>query len=150
MTRYLIDSNLLVLLILGGSDRALIGAHRRLKNFEQADFVELERLLGGATSLVTLPYILAESSNLIGIGKSASIKAVSLFEKFVRNVVEFEVQSDKIVEHRYFRKFGLTDTAIIHLLRDNVHVLTVDHALYGVLVDLGIKSINMRHRTKLQ
>lgn len=150
MTKYLIDTNLLVLLVLGGSDRSLIGRHKRLKNFDQVDFDGLETILRDATVLVTLPYILAETSNLIGVGKrDASLDAMNRFEFFIRQADEYEVKSEAIIGSPYFRRFGLTDTAIIHLIRDRVHVLTVDHALCGILDDVGIKTTNLRHRTRL-
>lgn len=150
MTRFLIDTNLLVLLILGGSDQNLIGSHKRLRNFNLEDFKGLEMVLSDATGFVTLPYILAECSNLIGIGKNAPPAAVILFERFVRKADEIATKSEEVVQHQYFRSFGLTDSAIIYLVRDRVHVVTVDHALHGVLVDLGIRSTNLRHRTWLQ
>ena len=115
MTRFLIDTNLLVLLILGGSDQNLIGSHKRLRNFSLEDDKGLEVVLSDATGFVTLPYILAECSNLIGIGKNAPPAAVILFERFVRKADEIATKSEEVVQHQYFRSFGLTDSAIIYL-----------------------------------
>jgi rRNA-processing protein FCF1 len=148
LTRYLIDTNLLVLLILGGSDKRLVGNHKRLKNFDLADYEELEKILSNATGFVTLSYILTETSNLIEIGSKASAETARLFENFVHQADELCASSEDIIDQHYFRRLGLTDAAIIHLARNQVHVLTVDHALCGILLDIGVKATNLRHRTR--
>ena len=47
MRQIVIDANLLVLLVVGLTDRALIAKHKRTKTFEPEDFDLLTRLLAG-------------------------------------------------------------------------------------------------------
>lgn len=149
MTRFLLDTNVLILLILGRSDPSNFGKHKRLDIFDRDDLMNLETTLRDAAGFVTLPYILAECSNLINIGK-ASIPAVAMFEQFISQAEEMDCRSEDIIKNPYFRRLGLTDAAIIQLARDRVHVVTVDNALCNVLLDKGIIAINLRHMTKLR
>lgn len=65
--RLLLDSNLLVLLIVGIHDPTLISKHKRLEIFEKADFDRLsifcEYFVGG---LVVTPNTLTEALTLFG------------------------------------------------------------------------------------
>jgi len=64
MEPVLIDSNLLLLLIVGSTNRRYIGLHKNLTDYTESDF----ELLGTASSMfseiVLLPHVLAELSNL--------------------------------------------------------------------------------------
>lgn len=149
MTKFLLDTNVLILLILGRADLAHFGKHKRLDIFDRDDLTNLETTLRDATGFVTLPYIMAEFSNLINISK-ASISAVVMFERFISQAEELDCRSEDIIQNPYFRRLGLTDAAIIQLARDRLHVVTVDNVLCNVLLDKGIMAINLRHMTKLR
>lgn len=149
MTKFLLDTNVLILLILGRADLANFGKHKRLDIFDRDDLTNLETTLHDATGFVTLPYIMAEFSNLINISK-ASISAVAMFERFISQAEELDCRSEDIIKNPHFRRLGLTDAAIIQLARGRMHVLTVDHALFGILSEIGINTTNLRHRTPLK
>jgi hypothetical protein len=150
LTRFLIDTNVLILLLLGRADPANFGKHKRLDIFVLDDLKNLEAILRDATGFVTLPYILAQCSDLMKIGDRAPSAVVQMYEKFVMQAEEIDCRSKDIIESQYFRRLGLTDAAIIQLVRDRVHVVTVDYELFGVLCDRGVIATNLRHMTKLR
>ena len=61
-----IDANLLVLLVVGATDQALISKHRRLRTFMMEDYGRLVELIEQAAGQVFLtPNTLTEASNLL-------------------------------------------------------------------------------------
>ncbi len=65
MRRCLLDTNLLVLLIVGRASPAFVGAHKRTHSYRSEDLPLLEALLAKAARIVTTPHVLGETSNLI-------------------------------------------------------------------------------------
>jgi hypothetical protein len=64
-TAVAIDSNLLLLLVVGIASRDYIEKHKRLKAYSLADFDLLVRQLSDASKVVLTPNTLTETSNLI-------------------------------------------------------------------------------------
>jgi len=127
----------------------LVGTHRRLKNFDSNDLNLLLTLVSEYHSFLTLPYILAETSNLLGIGKRAPAEAVAAYLTFAKSAEELPVESGILIDQPVFARFGLTDTAILALSRSDTHVLTVDHGLHSELLKLEIQSTNLRHHSNV-
>ena len=149
MKRYLLDTNTLLLFLIGGANDRYIGTHRRLRAFSTDDFFNLVAILGDAPVFVTLPQILTEVSNLIGIKDGADPRIVNACVTFILASEELNVDSSFVVRDPSFVRFGLTDAAIITLRQANVHVLTVDYALFGKLSALGFEVTNLRHLENL-
>src|SRR5690606_37961335 len=61
----LLDTNLLVLVCVGQTGLGNISKHKRLRAFDEADFILLRNILEESRELVTLPNIATEASNLI-------------------------------------------------------------------------------------
>lgn len=66
MQDLLIDTNVLMLLLIGRWDRASIPTFRRTATFTVTDFDLLEGALPRYARVVTTPAVLAEVSNLLG------------------------------------------------------------------------------------
>ena len=56
----LVDTNLLLLYIVGLANRNDIGAHRRLSGYNEADFELLVQTISIFSDIVLLPHVLAE------------------------------------------------------------------------------------------
>lgn len=149
MRRVLLDTNLLILLLVGSARSDLVGEHKRLRAFTAQHWNDFSRWLEGTKSFVTSPNILTETSNLLDIGKGALPAVVSNYISFVEKADELEVTSKSVVGTGYFLRFGLTDATILHLIRADVEVGTVDYKLYGVLNFLGVRVTNIRNFTNL-
>ena len=66
MEGYFLDTNLLVLLVVGSESRELISKHRRLEHYSAEDFDILCEFLENANQLYVTPNTLTETSNLVG------------------------------------------------------------------------------------
>ena len=64
-TGYFIDANLLVLLVVGSTDRDLIPKHRRLRVFAKEDYDLLIRFITQVDRVYVTPNTLTETSNLL-------------------------------------------------------------------------------------
>jgi hypothetical protein len=131
MKQIIIDTNLLVLLIVGLTDCRLIGKHKRTRSFEVADYDLLVNALSMYDEIVVTPHILTETSNLIAqtAESVASSLRITLSELLKTQREEFEPSFD-VIKHNSFLRLGLTDSAIMRLVEKNIPLITVDLDLY--------------------
>ncbi|MCY7376044.1 MAG: hypothetical protein LH472_08750 [Pyrinomonadaceae bacterium] len=143
----LVDTNILLLWIIGSVDRNFIEKFKRTADrFTAADFDLIHQILGQFQIKVTTTSILTEVSNLMGQLKGKYKEDYfSAFAKVITLVDENLVKSSEICILPEFNKFGLTDSAITKIARDNYLVLTDDLPLYHYLSNLKIDVINFNH-----
>ena len=131
MTKILLDANLLVLLIVGFTDRNLILKHKRTRTFEGADYDLLVGILSRYDAIAVTPHILAEVSNLMSqIGEPALSSVRLTFSNLVQNQEEIYLASRDSAKHPLFVRLGLTDTSILQVIRSDIPLLTTDVGLY--------------------
>jgi rRNA-processing protein FCF1 len=139
----LLDTNLLLLLLVGSFDPSKIRTHKITANqgFNETDFNQLRNFVCRFQKLVTTPHILTEVSNHAdkGVDKGRFLhQFLSLIEKMDER---FET-SQSLAKTDAFVRFGLADAAISHLANGNFIVLTVDYCLAGYLQKKGVRTIN--------
>ena len=148
MPRLLIDTNVLLLHVVGSHDRTLIERLKRTATFTQADFDLLQEELHRYSDLVVTPSILTELSNLLP-NWAHELVAQSMrhiLTPFQEEGAPFaEVMADPV-----FPRLGFTDTAITTVAfpgadENNLHVLTDDVHLYNELAYRGVNVINFNH-----
>jgi|ERR1035437_4824594 rRNA-processing protein FCF1 len=140
-----IDSNLLLLLFLGGYDRRQIATNDRLSKFNEEDYNLLIRVLEPFERIVTTPNILTEVSNLSNAIPES--KKADYFAAFASRVVlldEQHVLSATALTSRW-AKFGLTDAVIATIAKNQYLVLTDDFRLSQSLQSDGIDALNFNH-----
>ena len=148
-TGVLIDTNLLLLYLIGTYDPEKISAFKRTDTFNLEDFNLLDRLIGFFPKIFTTPHILTEVSNFAAQFKSIGKTKINsaLFEVFAQSISSFgeiyEFISD-ISKKPEFLLFGLADAGIISSGKKYL-VLTNDSHLYGYLQGKGIDTINLNH-----
>ena len=144
--RLLLDTNVLVLLIVGSLSTDLIGQKAKLKNFDLDDFVLVARIAREATSHISTPNVLTEVSNHLGSGKQQLVPGgLEEFAKFVFLLDEFHFPSNEIVRMPEFNSLGLTDAGILRLADDKTCVVSVDFHLCNRLAGKGVDVINPRN-----
>jgi hypothetical protein len=144
----LIDTNLLLLLLIGSLDPSLIRREKITANrgFDETDFNQLRDFVGQFQKLVTTPHILTEVSNHADKIKGTNHgKFIQRFMSFIETLDECSETSKVLAKTEPFQRFGLTDTAISHLATENFLVLTVDFPLAGYLQKKGLNVINFNH-----
>ena len=146
----LVDTNVLLLYIIGSVDFQLIGKHKRTRAFTVEEYRVLNRLLSQFERIVTTPGILTETNNLAGqIGNPARDAIFEAFGRAVADMKERHVPAVRLVNERTFLPLGLTDSGISIAARKGFLVLTDDFPLYGNLVAQGRDVINFNHLREL-
>lgn len=145
MKSVLIDTNTLILLIVGNLAPEKVGG-KRLREFDLDDLTRLNTLLLDFQRHVSLPNILTEASNFLGAGSQQLVQGAALaLADYSRFVDEVYVLSTHVVETFEYERLGLTDAAIHLIATQNVTVLTTDHHLYGRLAEKGVEVVNLMH-----
>ena len=144
----LIDTNLLILLLVGSCHPSLIRTNKITANqgFDQNDFIRLRDFAGRFRKLVTTPHILTEVSN--HTEKIKGPDRQTFIREFVGWLEIMEEQSEparQLAGMEGFAEYGLTDSAIHHLARNGLAVITVDFRLVGFLQKRGVKAVNFNH-----
>lgn len=142
----LLDTQLLVLLLVGLTDKSLIGRHKRLKAYSEPDFELLKSTIARVSSLVVTPNTLTEVSNLIRqVPEPHSTKISETMREFVLATEERHVESNQAVRMEHFAKLGLTDAVVINICENSVPLLTADLDLYLSALRSGIEAVNFNH-----
>lgn len=142
-----IDTNLLLLLIVGKTDRRYIKAHKKTKSFDLDDFDLLLRILSKYKSIVVTPNVLTETSNLASfISDDAAKQAIfRTLAAFISQHDEKYVVSKDAGHRQEFRRLGLSDSALLEVNKTGVVMLTADRALHVAAQTAGYKAYNFNH-----
>lgn len=141
----LLDTNVLLLYVVGAVDRKQIGTFKRTMQFAPEDYDLVSGIVGRFDRLVSTPNILTEVSNLLG-QLPANLHS-TFFQAFgvgIRLLEENLVKSSEVSSRPEFTRLGLTDTAIIHVARQHL-VVTTDWPLSNSLASAGVDVINFNH-----
>ena len=146
-----IDTNLLLLFIVGTTDKAYIGMHKRLKSdYTEHDFLLLVVLISQFSDIVLLPHIVTETSNLIShIDDPARSKILKVFKNLINTVTELPIASAAGVARDEFYQLGITDAVILHLCTMEIYgikptLITTDGELANRANSLGYSVIDYR------
>lgn len=144
--RVLIDTNLLVLLIVGSACEDYIAVHRRTRAYTADDFVLLQLLAESATVFVTTPHVLAETSNLIRHFDEARLAGIlDAFRDFVGTAAEIFIPSAAALASEHAPRLGLNDVTVLNAQDVDVTLITDDLDLYLTSAMAGRKVINFTH-----
>ena len=146
MRSLLLDANILVLLIVGGVDRASILLHKRTRNFVQADYDLLVATIAGYDGLVVTTSVLTEASNLLAYtNDSLRERLLAALGRFIGAVSEQRPESASVVSEQIFVRLGLTDAGLMTCVRAGHSFLTTDLDLYLAAVEISQNAINFNH-----
>ena len=144
----LLDTNLLLLLFIGGKDASLIKKARTLSAYTEEDYDLLQEVvaLNSFKDFITTPHVMTEVSNLLGkerddiqaIGKEAAIE-------FIAKCRERFDLSTELASIPEFLRLGLTDVAIAVAASSPAFVLTADLQLYRYCLSSGLDAENFNH-----
>jgi hypothetical protein len=142
----LLDTNLLLLLIIGSRSRSLVGSWKRLNMFSAEDYDTLSAIAERFVGLVTTPNILTEVSNLAenltGAYKGEYLTSLS---DMITILDERYIPSRDVVASPIFNQFGLSDAVIADIVTREFLVLTIDLPLYQYLLAMGVDVLNFNH-----
>lgn len=146
--KVLLDSNLAVLFCAGISGPENIGRHKRLQEYDETDFEILKDFLGKSPDLVFSPYVLSETSNLLRHAPTPLRDTLSaVLRMLLGRASERHIEGAEIVEEPAYFRLGMTDSALLAILRKNpeLQLLTADLDLYLTALALGQNAVNFSH-----
>ncbi|MBI5434481.1 MAG: hypothetical protein HZA52_16725 [Planctomycetes bacterium] len=145
----LLDSNLLLLYVVGAADPKLLPKHKRTAAFEftPADLELLLELMSRFDEWITTPNILTEVSNLSrhGVAGDRMARVSDELTRFSAFGVEHYVETRRAADDACFRRLGLTDAGICVLSETGVSVVTLDAMLADELARRGVDVLNFHH-----
>lgn len=146
MPSTLIDANLLLLLVVGRTDRKLLARHKRLQAFEDDDYDLLEDMLRGSGQLLLCSYVLAEVSNLFRhIAEPDRTRISAAFAQLVAESDELAIPAKRAVHHAAYPRLGLSDAALLTAAADGPTLLTADFDLHIAALSNRCTSVNYNH-----
>jgi hypothetical protein len=147
-----LDANLLVLLVVGLTERRYISIHKRLKEYDVADFDQLNALISHSAGIAATPNALSEASNLLRqIGEPAKTQIAVAFRELIKVTSEIHIKSVDAASRTEFLRIGLSDSALLEIGRSmeiskkNMVILSVDLDLYLAACAAGYEAINFNH-----
>lgn len=147
----LIDTNLLVLLVIGLVNPARIATHDRTSVYTAADYTLLFNFAARYQRLYTLPHVLAEVSNLAVIKGQESSASRAYLKALIEDLFEELKPSHEAAAERAYAWLGLVDAAIISVARQyQCNVITADVALFNALQREGIPVITFMQLRRQQ
>jgi hypothetical protein len=143
----LMDASVLLVLFVGLWDRALVGRHRKTREYDPEDFDAIKDIAMRFDSLATTPHVLAEVCNHADWHDEPGRTA--LFESIQRRISNFDElyePSSGLAVGPAFVRLGLTDSAIASAAqRSALVVLTTDLDLWVHLMEIEVPAYNYNH-----
>jgi rRNA-processing protein FCF1 len=140
----LLDTNLLILYLVGSYDPDRISHEKHTNIFNRDDFHLLRDFLQNFELIVT-PNILTELANLMDtLNKKTEMRLFAYLSTFINRWDETYIAS-KDIHTPAFLKFGLADSVIHSLAEQGIIIMTVDFPLYHYLSGLNLGVINFNH-----
>lgn len=138
----LLDTNLLVLLVVGRLDQDLIARHRRLKQFEPEDYDRLLRALAGTDRILVTPNTLTETSNLLSYQRGAlGLALAAELRSLIDAEIEIVVPSVVAAARSEFPRLGLADAALAEIASAQQPLLTADMQLFGAVAAIDPQAV---------
>ena len=144
---YFVDTNLLLLLVVGSVSRNAIARHGRVREFTPDDYDTLLDLIAPVDRVLVTPNTLTETSNLLGQHREPERSRFFEHLRFIiEETEEIVVTSVNACRNDDFTRLGLTDAALLEVATEDTPVITVDLDLYLAAVSSNPASaINFTH-----
>lgn len=142
----LVDTNLLLLYLIGELDPELIPRFKRTQGYKISDFQHVKTFIDFFPTVVTLPNILTEVSNLAGqLREDLRFLFFARFAGAIQKMREEFVFANDAASHASFQSLGLTDSAIILACKGKYLALTADLLLARFMENNRLDVINFNH-----
>ncbi len=135
----ILDTNVLLLYLVGTFDLNLIKKFSRTADFSEEDFNLVSTFINLFSIKITTPHILTEVSNLFGNKKELH----ETIRNYLTLAEEKFSESKDVTQNTVFVELGLTDTAIIETAQNSYLVFTDDNPLYHFLINSNIDAVNL-------
>jgi hypothetical protein len=125
-----VDTNLLLLLVVGLTDVDYISKHKRLTDYSRRDFILLSETIDLYGKLILTPNTLTETSNWIDhIRDPARSEIRRVFNVLIASETEIYIPSSIAAARQEHISLGLADNALLEAAKDAV-LISSDEDLY--------------------
>ncbi len=133
----LVDANLLLLMMIGSFDPALITNFKRTSDYTIRDYEILVKFVGYFSGVVTTPHLLTEVSNLANsLPEWIKEPWSTHFQLQIPKLEERFQSSSNLSRESSFVRFGLADSALQYFASNSL-VITNDRRIGGYLRAIG-------------
>ncbi|WP_291134368.1 hypothetical protein [Flavobacterium sp. UBA7663] len=140
----LIDSNSLIILLLGLIDENLIGQHKRASIYTKEDFKNLVIAIQDFKKLIVLPQVWAEADNLLNnFSGNHKYQYISNLKHIIEQSTEKYLEIKSLLKNENLLAVGITDSLIIEIAKDCEYVITSDSKLSDLIIANGISVYDM-------
>lgn len=141
-----LDSNLLLLLVVGTYNASRIGDFKRTEKYVPDDFRLLETLRKQLDHWIATPNIITEVDNLSRQTDKREYSAVSsAFNTVISKFVERHLPCHEAVANPLHARLGVTDCITLALAAERRLIVTDDFPLAGMLTKMGCDVININN-----
>lgn len=143
----LIDTNLLLMYLVGLYDRGYVAQFKRTRKYTAEDFDIVQRFVCPFHRRITTPHVLSELTNLSkGLSDQRAAGFFGTLVQVLRGATEIHVEKDRILADRKLPRFGFTDLSLVEAARElGCLVLTDDFPAWGLLMREKCAAINFNH-----
>jgi predicted nucleic acid-binding protein len=135
----LIDTNSLVVLIIGLIDEDLIETHKRTSIYTKKDFQDLLTVIDKIENLIVLPNIWTEVDNLLNsFSGNYKWQYFMKIKELISSTSEKYFSSNLAISSDYFINIGITDSLILELAKECRFIITSDSQLSDIAEANGI------------
>lgn len=136
----LIDTNALIILIIGQIDTRLINSHKRTSIYEEQDYYDLVDVIGSTDQLIVLPNVWTEVDNLLNnFGGNQKYQYIMKITETIKSSSERFINSLVGVQSDSFFDLGLTDSLLLDFAKQCEFLVTSDSSLSDYAIASGIK-----------
>ncbi len=140
----LIDTNALVVFLIGTIDVRLFKTHRRVSIYEEQDYYELLNVIGSLEKLMVLPNVWTEVDNLLNdFSGNYKYQYIDHLASTIKSTSEKFTASIKATEMQEFFDLGLTDSLLLECGKKCKLLITSDSSLSDYAVANGISVYDM-------
>lgn len=139
-----LDTNVLILYILGLIDPLLVNSHRRTSTFDAKDYYFLLDLTKPYENFLSAPNIFTELDNLLNNHYCLDYNLLSQIRNFIALSKEEFIFSHIAVKEYYYPILGLTDSVILKLAEKADLLISADSKLCDYAKAFGIKVFDFK------
>ncbi|WP_397447760.1 hypothetical protein [Polaribacter sp. R77954] len=140
----LIDTNALIVLIIGLIDPRLINKHKRTSIYEEEDFEDLISFVGDFNELVVLPNVWTEVDNLLNNFKgNRKTEYIEQITSTIKLTTEKILETKIATESETFYDLGITDSLLFEYSKKCELLITSDSSLSDYAIANGVKVFDL-------
>lgn len=140
-----IDTNSLLVFIVGIINNAKHLNHSRTSDFEIIDFKMLLNKIQDPRNLIVLSNVWTEVDNLLNESfQMNDLRYYRALKYLIKLSTEPHIKTIDIIQERTFEKVGVTDSLLLNAAIQTKELVTFDDDLERIANHLGIKVYNMK------